>query len=92
MSLQIEYKNRNNGGGHFFDTDTMRFFSSRIGIIRSKGDDYYFVTSERPPHGPRQFSVRHMDIDGDINTVGDFCSLTRYMAEKTVKQLAGSSY
>ena len=92
MSLQIEYKNRNNGHGHFFDAATMRFFKSRIGIIRSKDDDYYFVTSERPPHGPRQFSVRHMDIKGSIKTIGEFCSLTRYMAEKTVKQLAGSTY
>jgi hypothetical protein len=92
MSLETEYKYRTDGNGHFFDADSMRFFKSRIGIVRSKGDDYYFVTSERPPHGPRQFSVRHMDINGSINTVGEFCSLTRYMAEKTVKQLAGSSY
>jgi hypothetical protein len=92
MSLEIEYKNRNNGGGHWFDKETMRFFKSRVGIIRSKGDDYYFVSSEQPPHGKRMFSVRHMDIGGDIKTIGEFCSLTRYMAEKTVKQLAGSSY
>lgn len=92
MSLAIEYKNRTDGHGHWFDPETMRFFKSRVGIIRSKGDDYYFVSSEKPPHGPRMFSVRHMDIGGDINTIGEFCSLTRYMAEKTVKQLAGSSY
>ncbi len=92
MSLEIEYRNRTQGVGHWFDPETMRFFKSRIGIIRSKGDDYYFVSSEKPPHGNRAFSVRHMDIKGDIKTIGEFCSFTKYMAEKRVKELAGSSY
>tara|TARA_Y100000310_G_C20648450_1_gene797994 strand:+ start:661 stop:1047 length:387 start_codon:yes stop_codon:yes gene_type:complete len=92
MSLEIEYKNRTNGTGHWFDKETMRFFKSKIGLVRSKGDDYYFVSSEQPPHGPRMFSVRHMDKDGDIKTIGEFCSLTRYMAEKKVRQLSGCDY
>ena len=86
--LQIEYKNRhyeNGTEGHYFDADTMRFFKSRIGIARRcKSGIWYFVTSEQPPHGPRMWSVRKMELDGDINTVGEFCSLSQYMANKLV--------
>lgn len=90
MSLQIEYRNRTHGNGHFFDADTMRFFNSRIGAVDVKGDDWYFVTSERCDWGsgsPRMFSVRKMDIDGEIETVGEFNSLTRYRAEKLLAEL-----
>ena len=87
MSLEIEYKNRMDGKGHFFDADTMDFFKSRIGLVRLKGNDWFFTTSEKPPHGDRMFSVRKMDIKGNIQTIGDFCSMTRYQAEKLLKEL-----
>ncbi len=87
MSLKTEYKNRTDGKGHFFDADTMHFFKSRIGLVRLKGDDWYFTTSERPPHGERMFSVRKMDTKGKIKTVGEYCSMTRYQAEKLLKEL-----
>lgn len=87
MSLEIEYKNRTKNEGHFFDTDTMRFFKFRIGEVRVKNGIWYFVTSEKPPHGPRMYSVRRMELDGDINTVGEFCSLTRYQANKLLDEL-----
>ena len=89
--LEIEYKNRtykSGRGNHFFDADTMRFFKSRIGACRRKGDIWFFVTSEKPPHGPRMFSVRRMELDGDINTVGEFCSMTSYQANKLLNELA----
>ena len=92
MSLAIEYKNRTNGQGHWFDPETMRFFKSKIGIVRKKGDDYYFVSSEKFMDDPRMYSVRKMDITGDITTIGDFCSMTRYLAEKQVKLLSESTY
>lgn len=92
MSLQIEYKNRhveNRTPGHFFDDDTMRFFRSRIGMGRKcKNGVWFFVTSEKPPHGPRMNTVRKMELDGDINTIGEFCSLTSYMANKLVNEYA----
>ena len=90
MSLQIEYRNRTNGTGHWFDVKTMKFFGTIIGLVRSKGKDYYFVSSEKPPHGKRAYSVRHMDAKGGIHTIGEFCSYTKYMAEKIVRTLAGS--
>ncbi len=87
MSLQIEYRNRTNNTGHFFDDDTMRFFRSRISASRQmKSGIIYFVTSEKPHHGPRMFSLRKMELDGDINTVGDFCSMTSYQANKLLRE------
>jgi len=88
MSLQIEYRNRTNNAGHFFDPETMRFFKSRIGAVRCKDNIWFFVTSEKPPHGSRMFSVRRMELDGDINTVGEFCSMTSYQANKLLNELA----
>ena len=90
--LQTEYRNRhyeNSTPGHFFDTDTMRFFRSRVGYARKcKSGVWYFVTSEKPPHDKRWYSVRKMELDGDINTIGEFCSLTQYMAKKLVNEYA----
>ncbi len=89
MNLQTEYRNRTNNTGHFFDLDTMRFFNSRIGRSRPcKNGVWYFVTSEKPPHGSRCYSVRKMELDGDINTISEFCSLTAYMANKLVNEYA----
>jgi len=92
MGLQIEYKNRclqSGRTGHFFDGDTMRFFNSRIGLSRHcKNGIIYFVTSEKPPHGDRMYSVRKMEVDGGINTVGKFCAYTRYMAYKLMNEYA----
>lgn len=88
MSLEIEYRNRTKNNGHFFDSDTMRFFKSRIGAVRIKDGVWYFVTSEKPPHGSRMYSVRKMELDGDINIIGEFYSLTRYQANKLLNELA----
>lgn len=57
-------------GGCWFEPSSMRFFGTRIesGIILGK----YFVTSEQPPHGPRNYSVRSFDSEGGVDTVGEF--------------------
>jgi hypothetical protein len=85
--LEDEIKRRaEKGSPHFFDKDTMRFFSSRVsGLMWSEGElkDYqksniYFITSEadRGSHqhsgSVRSYTVRKIDVDGDINTVGEF--------------------
>lgn len=57
-------------GHHFFDPDTMRFFRSRIASGMQGGR--FFVTSEKPPHGPRHYTVRFAKKSGDVQTVGDF--------------------
>lgn len=54
-------------GHHWFDADTMRFFSSRVlrGVIGGR----LFVTSERPPEGEREYRVRIADDAGAVSTV-----------------------
>lgn len=56
----------------WFEKSTMRFFGTRIesGVIRGK----YFITSEQPPHGSRKFTVRSFNDQGDVYTVGEFCT------------------
>ncbi len=57
-------------GRHWFETDTMEFFKSRLesDLI----DGRYFISSEHGPYGPRAFSVRMADEDAHIQTVGEF--------------------
>lgn len=74
----VKCANRNLGH-HFFDADTLRFFSSRV------HDDLYggrfFVTSERDDYpssygavwdGERRYTVRCANADGSIETVSTF--------------------
>lgn len=69
-------------GGCWFDKGSMRFFNSRIesGIIKGK----YFITSEQSPHDSRKFSVRSFDDRGDIDTIGEFCTLATKADAKAV--------
>ena len=76
-----------NAGFHFFDQDTLRFFSSRV------SDDLYggrfFVTSERTPDGPRQYTVRMVDDNASVTTVGEFRQYpTHYAAHRAAAALA----
>jgi len=85
--LEDEIKRRaEKGSPHFFDKDTMRFFSSRLSeLMWSEGElkDYqksniYFITSEadkgtfQHAGSARAFTVRIIDVDGDINALGKF--------------------
>ncbi len=61
-------------GYHFFEPGTLRFFASRIS---SQTFGRYFVTSEqfrglRSPDGPRLYSVRHLNENGSVDTIGEF--------------------
>ena len=83
------------GSPHFFDADTMRFFSSRISeLCWKKEDDIYFITSEAdkgPYHHKgsiRAYTVRVCDINGDINTIGKFQEhATLRDARNTIKEI-----
>jgi hypothetical protein len=87
--LEDEVRNRSDKkGGHFFDKDSMKFFSSRVSdLMWQKGGsndssyktkDIYFITSEADrghiKHGGsvRGFTIRKSSADGDINTVSKF--------------------
>ena len=78
-------------GKYWFSPDTLRFFKSRIGdtVHQGKGG-IYFISSEVPPHSPRQYTVRRFDPKKyGVNTVGDFQAFaTRAAAERMAKKLA----
>lgn len=79
-------------GSHWFDPDTMRSFGTRVGDTVYQGPGgIYFVTSEKPPHGPRSYSVRQFTPKtADIGTVGEFCELSKAQATRQAKQLAAT--
>jgi len=77
--------------GHWFDTDTMRFFRSRIAQTATvKDGKAYFVSSEQFNYSsPRLYSVRVCDMEtGEIDTLGEFQQYgTSRQAQATIKQL-----
>lgn len=62
--------------GHFwFEPVTLRFFRSRVGESLYGGR--YFVSSEQfeasdGTRAPRRYTVRQVNPDGSIDTVGEF--------------------
>ena len=69
--------------GHWFDDSSMRFFKTRLqdyGYL--KGNDTYFITSENDGSRGRRFSIRKMDLTGDIDTVGEFYQYTKQEARR----------
>lgn len=80
-------------GSHWFDPDTIRFFQCRISRRVYQGErGVFFVTSEKSPSLPRAYSVRQFVLDGregpEINTMGEFNSLTRSAAHTQARNLA----
>lgn len=79
-------------GSHWWDRDSMRFFRTRVGeqVYQGPGG-IYFVTSERNHIDPRKYSVRqYHPASKDIDTVGDFCSMSRSTAHAMAKNLAST--
>lgn len=76
-------------GAHWFDRDTLRFFRTRLpeGGYSGPGG-VFFVTSEKSPHGPRRYTVRHLTGPGRIHTVGKFCTLPRFTADRLALKYA----
>lgn len=77
-------------GSHWWDKDTMRFFGTRVSAQVYQGPGgVYFVTSEKPPHGKRSYSVRqYHPRTKDVDTVGEFCELSRATAHRQASKLA----
>jgi hypothetical protein len=77
-NLERDYAARN--GGHWFDRDAMRFFGTRFAsgfLDVPAARTTLFVTTEKPPHGPRRASLRAYLWDtGCIATPGPFCDHT----------------
>lgn len=80
-------------GSHWWDRDSQRFFKCRVGeqVYQGPGG-IYFVTSERCNDSPRQYSVRqYMPARKNIETIGDFNSMTRSVAHRTAKEMASTN-
>ena len=91
---EVEEANRR-AGYHFFDTDTLHFFSSKVDWHLYGGR--YFVTSERfvsyhPTYHsePRKYTVRESLPGGACETVGEFQAYaTLRAARRAAQDLAG---
>jgi hypothetical protein len=60
-------------GGYWFSPSTMRFFSSRVSSeVVPVADGWLFVSSEEGPSGVRRYTIRKMDQNANIDTVGEF--------------------
>ena len=77
-----------NPEGHWFDTDTMRFFKCRLPDYGyCKDDDYLFLSSECGPTDIRLYTVRKMNrTTGEIENIGPFNELTRAQARKLLAE------
>lgn len=97
--LMDEVKKRaEKGSPFFFNTDTMKYFSSRVSDLCWKVENnIYFITSEADKGyivhngSKRAFTVRKCDLVGDIETIGEFQEhKTLNDARKTIKEIIES--
>lgn len=66
-----EIRAANAAHGHkWFTPDTFAFFGTVVEAGPIGG--CLFITSEKPPRGPRAYSVRVAYDTGEVETVGDF--------------------
>ena len=85
-------------GQHWFDTETVEWFGSRI--LPEVYGGRYFVSSEQDRHGAwdgeRRYTVRECDADGDVSraqgtefgeyaTAEDAMEAAKALAAQTVK-------
>lgn len=77
-------------GSHWWEPSSMRFFGTRASAtVYSGPGGHYFVTTEKPPHGPRRASVRqYLPETCDIRTVGTFCAYSRSFAQRLASAYA----
>ncbi len=81
-------------GSHWWDKGTMRYFGCKVcpEVYQGPGG-IYFVTSEKPPSGKRAYSVRKYNPDTkDIDTIGNFCALSKLEAHQQAAEMAGSGH
>ncbi len=78
-------------GSHWWDRGTMRWFKCRVSEQVYEGENgIYFVTSEKGPSEKRLYSVRKYDpATKDVDTVGDFNSMSRAQAHRLAAKSAG---
>jgi hypothetical protein len=79
LTMDLVKMHNKDAGHHFFDRETMRFFSSRLCATVHEGmGGVFFVTSEQRKgfecaDGPRRYTVRRFNRStGAVDTVGKF--------------------
>jgi len=80
-------------GSHWWDADSMRFFGTRVcGPAWNGPNGVFFVTSEKPPHGDRGYTIRQFDQEScELNTVGELCGYSnRETAVLNARKMAGA--
>lgn len=91
MTIQ-EMKTINKRNGYqWFSRGSMAFFQTKIhgDLLQIDGRFWAFITSEKPPHAPRAYSVRVFDADsGRVETIGEFCA---HATEKCARDYAQRS-
>jgi len=89
-NIERDYSRRN--GGHWFDKDAMRFFGTRYAsgfLDLPHARVTLFITTEKPPHGPRAASIRaYLWDSADVDTIGPFCEHTTRNADKALDIIA----
>lgn len=79
-------------GSHWWDRSAMRSFGTRVGSLFVGPGGIYFTTSEQPPHGTRQHSVRQYNPETkQVSTVGEFCSMSATSARNKARHLSGAN-
>jgi len=74
-------------GGNWFSASTMKYWNTRVHSAIYGGT--YFVSSDADYSSARVYTVRRIDSDGSISTVGDFGAYaTSKQAHKAAKALA----
>jgi hypothetical protein len=92
--LQSEYRRT---GGYWFESDTMRFFKSRVAdvaYLNTDGSMAYFTSSEKGPDNVRKYSVRVFNrATADIDTYPDYKAFQAYAsrsgADRAARKAAG---
>ena len=78
-------------GHHFFSKDTMKFFSSKVYEDLHLGQ--YFITSEMNKYATnpkREYTIRHANGTGDIDTVGVFGGYASLKSARTALYKLGA--
>jgi hypothetical protein len=61
---------RRRSRGHWFNSDTLKFFSCRLpDMAYQVGKCSWFVSSEKPKGGKRRYAIRMMNAFGDVLTI-----------------------
>jgi len=88
-NIEEVIQKNNEAGYHWFSKDTMRFFKTRLVACRPNGPvlcDNYFISSEKSWTEDRAYTLRKVNDDGTIDTVGEVMMYkTLYRARKALK-------